>query len=270
MQIITEIGKHPLSGMQEIDALFKHVKRCKTNSQRMEVLSKMEDQLRQTFMTEFSIEIKYVGIYSDNFIVIPELKPSGKLTTTQDLVKLGHIKKLNFIIGMDLIVDATPRELTAILLHEIGHVTTHISNSIIVLHNILKPINSISNVLSRIPILGTVLFPIIIITSRSLNWTQHVFEYNADKFAVKYGYGDELAKLIHRWDTHEKNQNTFSNKRFSEKLDLAISLIKDSILGVTHPTYKSRIKTISNEMKKNYLKEYKSKTLQKVLDYYNL
>lgn len=270
MTIITEIGTAPLPGLDKIDELFKQLKRCKTNIQRLNVLVKLEDQLRKLFGTEFNIEIRHVGVYSDNFIVIPELKQVGKLTNTKDIVKLGHIKKLNFVIGILLINEATPRELTSILLHEIGHVTAHISNSIALLYKVLTPINSIISIFSKIPILGIALFPILIITSRTLNWTSHFSEYDADKFAVKYGYGDELIKVIHRWEKHEKNQKIFSNRTFSEKLELCVDLLKDFFLGDTHPDYKSRVKSIAIEIKKNYLKEYKSKTLQRVLDSYKL
>ncbi len=270
MRLITEIGKNVLSGLDKIDLLFKELKTGKNVANRGQTLVKMENQLESIFGSPFTLEIEYLGSYSDNFIVIPMLKQRGKIETEEDFVNLGTVKKMNIIIGMELVKDLRPRELTAIMLHEIGHVAGHISESVIKLYNILWPIHKVTSFLTRLPIIGFILIPIFIITSRSLNWTRHVFEYGADKFAVRYGYGDELASAAHKWAISEKKYNDISEKTLSQKLGIIVNLFKNKTVGTTHPKDEDRIKSIVQEMKTNYMNKYKSKRLQKILDYYKL
>lgn len=270
MRLITEIGKNVLPGLDKIDLLFKELKTGKNVAKRGQTLVKMENQLEKIFGSPFTLEIEYLGPYSDNFVVIPILKQAGKITTKEDFVSLGNVKKMNIIVGMELVKELRPRELTAIMLHEIGHVAEHISQSVIKLYNLLWPIHKVTNFLTKLPIIGLLLIPIFIITSRSLSWTQHVFEFSADKFAVKYGYGDELASAAHKWAKSDQKYNKLSGKTLMQKLGIIADLFSGKVFGVTHPKNEDRIKAIVQEMKKNYSNQYKSKRLQKILDYYKL
>ena len=269
MKIITEIGKHVLPGLNKLDDAFKELKVGKNSADRGKTLVKLEKQLERIFGTLFSLELEYIGPFSDNFVVIPVFKKSGKLETKEDYVKLGIVKKMNIIIGMEMIRESRPRELTAVMLHEIGHVAGHISASVDKIYRIIKPINNITNIASRLPIIGMVVLPITILTSRTLNWTSHVHEYNADKFAVKYGYGDELSSIIHRWSLLKK-KNEQSSKTLLQKLSIITSFINKKVMGTTHPKNPDRIKSIVEEMKKNYVGKYKSKRLQTILKHYDL
>ena len=172
-----------------------------------------------------------------------------------------YIKKLYIIFGGDLIDSFSPRELTAILLHELGHSFTYTSNLprlLLVLFQ--KGIGTIGMML-RVPILwlfnlisipAYILSSLIIITIvRSLTFLEHKSEYKADQFAAKYGYWDEMVKVLyklHNIDTQKK-----SNQAWWEKV---WNFIESLFTPSSHPTSSSRIEEINNQMMTSYKELY--------------
>lgn len=261
--IFLEIGIHAPSKFKKIDECFKELK-LKNKSQQHKVIIKLENVLEDIFGTVFEIDLQKIGSYVDNCAVLPQFKKVGKISYKNNIEQLGHIKKMIMILGVDLIKGSTPRELTAILLHEVGHIVNHTSNTIGIISKIISNISIVTDPLSRVPIIGGVLLPIFIFTTRTMHWTEHIGEYNADKFPVQHGYGDELVSVIHKWNLQyqrDKNKQTFIQK---------VGMLKDIILGTTHPKDTKRIQRIVESIKLNYSKKYKSKKLNKILDYYSL
>lgn len=262
IEYILEIGTNRLSGLSELDELFKQLKETTSPVQSERVKLKIEKQMQSLFGPPFEIDLHYIGPYMDNCGVIPILKSVGHIEKTEDVVKLGNVRKVYIILGMHLVSEFKPREITSIFLHEIGHIVNHLSESMSTLAQWMSRVEIILGALNNIPLVNLAILPLYIITSRTLFFTQHVREYNADKFAVEYGYGDELISVMHKWNLQSQNEE--SRKTFWQFL----SHLKYLILGSSHPDEKDRIHKMIEEIKKNYSDKYRSKKLQKILDEY--
>jgi len=256
--LILEIGTNALHGLNQVDKLFTDLKKTKNYS---EVLNKLERKLEEIFGCKFIIELARSGDWNDNCGVLPTYKSTGKIKKKEDLVKIGNIEKLNLILGENIISLLSPRELTAMFLHEVGHIVNHTSKFI----DIITATGQISKlILLVLHISGfVILLPLLIVVSRTLTWTSHIGEYNADKFAVEYGYGDEFISLIHKFD--KKHSESLSN------ISKIILSVWHFIFGSTHPDYKDRIEKVSKIMINDYTDKYKlDKKTKRILDYYEI
>ena len=202
-------------------------------------------------MTDNFVNTKHLGPYSYNFAVLPiyKKKITEKNVTEIDNIKLFEIEKVKLIIGFKLIEQLKPREVTSILLHEIGHIVAHISESTQQFIKILKPIHSILKTTSVIPILHIISLPLFLIVSRSLFFTSHMEEYNADKFAVECGYGSEMRTVLILFKNATDNKQTLSFSEIMKK-------IHNLFVGSSHPDFKDRIDEISNVLKTGFEKQY--------------
>lgn len=260
MELLYERGSHALKEFREIDALFKELKAADFSKMRP-IVTKLERAISDVVSTSIVIEIHNAGEFGDTFAVLPILKPTKTKSNIVDStsIKLHEVELLYFIIGGELINNAKPRQLTAILLHEIGHITQHISRMSLILNTVLRKVKYVSDLLSRIPIINLVFTPLFIITSRSLNFRNHAYEYDADKFAVRYGYGDDLAEWALSELKGEHKKVKFSFFKF-------IHRITDMFEGSSHPSFEKRLNSIIKEMKSNYSNQYGNKKIEKLLN----
>jgi hypothetical protein len=226
----------------------------------------MEVELEKIFGVHVIIDFHYFGTHADNFAVIPYIKPNKdvKIKKKEDFVKFINVKRIELIFGNGFIKRHTPPELTAILLHEIGHLLNYLSIMMSMILKIMYPIYLITSGFRGIPFIGTILYPLFLITSRTLHFAEHIGEYQADRFAVKYGYGDELVSAIKKWEKEDvkiKKQLTIFQR---------ISMLQELLVSSTHPANNDRILKIVKVMKKNYLYRYRGKRIQKLLDEYKV
>lgn len=266
MHYLLEVGVRRISDLKNIDVLFQKLKSAKDKSTKEKVLREMEVILEKIFSVHVVIDFHYFGLHADNFAVLPYIKPNKnvKIKEKKDFVKFINVKQIDLIFGNSFIKRHTPKELTAILLHEIGHLINYLSISRTLFLNMIYPIYLIARGFRLIPIIGVVFYPLFLITSRSLNFSEHIGEYQADKFVVKYGYGDELISAIKKWEKEET--------RVRKKLTLfeRISMLQEILTKTSHPTNEDRILKIAEIMKKNYLKQYGGKRIQKLLSEYKV
>jgi len=262
MDLIFERGTHALSEFQEVDNIFAQLKKTDFNKSRKLVL-RLETVLESIFGTDVIIELQNHGSLIDNFAVLPILKPTPEITRNiinPTAIKLYDVQKLHFFIGVELIETSKPRQLTAILLHEIGHVIQHVSVMSERINSILSNIRLVSQIMGYIPLISLIFLPIFVITTRTLNFRNHINEYHADKFATQYGYGDDLIKwcLI---NVKEKQ---------TEKINLIkiFSTLHRFLFGSSHPSFDKRILAVIEEMKSKYSKEYGNAKIEKLLNEY--
>lgn len=188
---------------------------------------------------------------------LPKIARDNPKSITPDNAK-NHIKIIYITLGKKLIKEFSPKQLTAISLHELGHVYQHTSNLGLIFPNLLNLIakggikdvdefkekNLVRRILT-IPLIAA-MFPL----SRSLTFSDHIEELNSDEYATKHGYGDELAKVFYkfsRW-TGEKRPSSWLGKVW-DKMKKAFSLS-------SHPSDIDRTCSIIEKMKKEYKKSY--------------
>jgi len=266
MKYLLEVGVRRLSDLKNIDILFRKLKSAKDKQSKEKVLREMEVELEKIFGVHVVIDFHYFGLHAYNFAVIPYIKPNKdvKIKEKKDLVKFINVKRIELIFGNDFIKEHTPPELTAILLHEIGHLLNYLSIMMTSILKIMYPIYLIARGLRMIPFIGAVFYPLFLITSRTLHFAEHIGEYQADKFSAKYGYGDELVSALKKWENEEV--------KIKKKLTIfqRISMLQELLVSSTHPANKDRILKIVEVMKKNYLHRYGGKRIQKLLDEYKV
>lgn len=267
LDVLLEVGIRSISGLKDVDVLFKRLKAAnKDKVTRQKILRELEIKLEKLFGIPVVIDYHLFGLFSENFAVFPYIKPNKdvKIKETKDMIQFINVKKVNLIFGNNFIKMHTSQELTAILLHEIGHLTNYLTKASQLFLTVLSPIFSILQGLRMLPIVSIVLFPLYILCSRSLFFIQHMGEYQADKFVAKMGYGDELISAIEKW----KKESIKIKKSLT--LMQRISMIGQFLKGSTHPTDISRIEKLIESIKVEYLKRYKNKRILKLLKQYKV
>jgi hypothetical protein len=271
---IFEVSPYRSDILKKIDYNFSQIKK---NSKDLTIRKELSENIKNfTNIDNIVITIKpkfmnaaVIPVYNRLFStrIFSSLK---KYETTEDLTALQtveesskYIRKIYILLGQDLIDEFSSRQLTAILLHEFGHCFTHTSNTPFILLKILSvtsdlishkillsiPITSLTTSIS-LPIQLSLLVSIILF-SKSLTFFEHKGEYKADQFAIKYGYGDEMIKVLNFY--HKSDTKSVIGKSWYSKLGNFIS----GILTVsTHPASSSRIKSIHDQLTKDYKKMY--------------
>lgn len=168
-----------------------------------------------------------------------------------------YIKKIYIIFGDELIDTFSSRELTAILLHELGHSFTYTSNLPRILLSLFQKGVGVIGAVIRIPILwlfnlitipAYIMSALIIMTVvRSLTFMEHKGEYKADQFAVKYGYFNEMVNVLTR--LHNKQVEIESQKSWWEKIWY---FIEGLFSPSSHPVSSRRIEELNNYMIPHY------------------
>jgi len=267
MDLIYELGTNAIPHLADIDLIFEQI-HIALNSKPVNkkfiqgLIVDLEHRLSLILKTDVFIHFYYSGDWIDNFGVMPIINPKSS-DVKNDIVNMNlfAIERLHFFIGSKLIASAQPKQMTAILLHEIGHVTKHVS---VLTSKIETLLHHIQFAFSYITLLKILFFPILIITSRSLNFKNHIDEYDADKFVNKYGYGDELASWL---SNESKLLNIKNNKRTG--LMIVYDTIIKFLFGESHPDFDKRLLEVVNNMKQTYSKEYDTLKLNQILnDYY--
>lgn len=205
---------------------------------------------------------KYNKIISFDLIQIFKDFQAGKklrrLETVEEPTK--YIDKIYIIFGKKLINNFSPRELTAILLHELGHSFIHTSNMPLILIGLLRKVFITIGFIPKVillPLIGLAWIHAFILTAacfivcRSLTFLEHRGEYKADQFAAKYGYGDEIIRVLYK--LHGVKQNEESKKSWLKKV---LNYLIKIFIPSTHPKETERILQVSDEMLSEYKKMY--------------
>lgn len=249
IKIISEASPYREPILKKIDKNFKDLKEDFYNNKVKKDLIKNIKQF--TGSKQIFISIKknmfnayVIPIYTNELFKIKNIKSNKMLDT--DISNNKYIQKIYITFGDKIIDELSSRELTAVLLHELGHVYLHKTN----VFKIMTKLLLISGMLPSFILLGTTL-PIVLIM-RSLYFFDHIEEYNADKYATKYGYGDEIIKLTNKFhNIQTKNKS---------KIRLIFEKTFKLIFGTTHPENQKRACKAAKDMFKEYKKLYPNQT----------
>ena len=236
-------------------------------------INQIAKQLSKTLKSILKIDTQLYIDSFENCMVYPEyyfISTNPKLDKDKKPIieeSLLRIKKVHFFIDIHLFMytlKLTPAELVGVLLHEIGHITYHqnfitrfFSNFLSRTKNIAifsTFISTIRFILYAMPpqIIG-IFLAIMFLFTRTLSFFEHKEEYYCDKFAVKYGYGDELAKAFIKLGKYTGNVNTKSSRGLFMKI---IDFVKTVLNIATHPVEINRICKIADRLKDEYIESY--------------
>ena len=247
------------------------------------ITKKMESELSTIYKKSFKIDIIKSGMRKNLFVmsVIPETSTLDKITmsimnkktTLQTITDLWtKCNKWTIEIDQNILTSQfTERELTALLLHEIGHVVA--SNAIpIRIKNVmqytmmsayshLNPILSdkLFNKVLKLPIMNSCTF------CNSRNDLKE--EIKADKYSAKNGYAGDLLSAIDKLTSLQKMNQSITKDSEMEKstkytLDLVddlntrkVSLVKHNLKELQKHLPESRMKAELVDFDKSLFKE---------------
>jgi hypothetical protein len=258
MNYIFEISNTVNPTLLEIDKLFDELKSEKIISKHLVILRKIELKLKSIFNYDFKLSIDYT-VDTFNVAMIPDFKLESYNNVLRNT---SEIQLINIIIGIDVIWAFNPREITSVVLHEIGHVENRLTGTLHTLRAFFQKHIYKIPIISLIPIIGGL---ISLLMLRGFYFTNHKAERLADKYVVKYGYGDELIKVMAKFQFWNKN----AKRDESGIISKIFNLLENNLLK-THPDDKTRIKQIYNTIIDNYADQYNSKQIKKILNKYKV
>jgi hypothetical protein len=241
-----------------IDNLHKELllSLSKSDYEKQQVLSKLDKTLSKIFSTKFKCYLDDRDL-KNTAGTIPELKEGKDLEPIlqEGKIQLTNVAIMHIIYGIEFVKLLTPTELTAVLLHEIGHVCYD-------LKGIWKFLNTVSSHIT--PILVVIPFYLIIqsLASLAYTFTSYQKEYLADSFAVDYGYGDELISALYKFNKNIKSPPVTKPVPF-------ITRFKNFLVWFfnighrQHPETRDRICKMIKQMEEKYNDDYNVKSILK-------
>lgn len=178
--------------------------------------------------------------------------------------------EIDSILLYDMNLNANPQEITAVLLHEIGHVVY--SNTIpqrlykVIKFKIVKLNYQLKQLISTDKIKK--LFNIAIIEScstKNYNYINNETEKVADKFVVQYCYGDELESFINK--LIKSQGNSLVNKSDKEiEQDITV-VVNWTVLNIKELEFRKT--ALRNNLKTEILQTPSTLTKRVIQDIYN-
>ena len=242
--------------LKEIDGEFLKLKNTKLVKDQRPIKKQLQILIRKfTGSKHVFVNIKkdlnnayVIPIYNGMFY--KKVKQDIKSINERGIEGSQYIDRIYITFGQKLINKLSHTQLTAVLLHELGHAFLHKSHIMIFVNSIIKSSHAIIVLISMKYFLNYFLIPIIpyLIIVRTIGFLDHKEEYNADKFAAKYGYADDIADVMLMFH----NINVKNKSKIRRIFDSIISFI----LPTSHPLSKNRLKKLHNHYMKKYQQIY--------------
>jgi Zn-dependent protease with chaperone function len=262
-QILFEVAIKRSPVLKHVDKLFREIKanpKDKTLWRQMEKKIQEFSGIKKVYFTvQASLFNAWVfPVYKDNLpSLFDEIERKPSKEQAEETAKYIKYAVINF--GDLLIDEFSARELTGILLHELGHVYQHTANYSHLLgrklfHYSRKLVSGAGLAMGVASLSNPAFLPLLLASfalSRSLTYHDHARELNADGYAAKYGYAEEIAsahlKDIRRIDKY-KSKMSWMKRIWTH--------IKLFILPSTHPSDKDRVCNMIEKMKNEHKKTY--------------
>jgi hypothetical protein len=194
--------------LAQIEDAVEQIQMKKDIPQNLELIRRMinlefKATCEQVYLTTNNTQSYFFGIH-----VFPSKKElyniADKVIRVDEKIHFENCKEFILELDSKLVynVGATPKEITAAILHEIGHKVyskqAQIRAKVMFMNSALKYGGVVAGVVKIASPVKWLLFSAILVTfSNSLNsWLRIKDELDADSFAVKYGYAVDLNSLI--------------------------------------------------------------------------
>jgi len=246
--------------LKQLDRTFE---KLKLNPKDKNVISEIENLIRKFSRIN---KVKFGVVNDTSGYVIPLYKPlfprfivkklNDKSTQTKVRVEESseYINSVYIYFGRSMISLLTSKELTAVILHEIGHSFYNTSKLSFIIPRLFKRVLAgISMKLLLFPGTSIIIFSLLILMT-PLSIYEHIAEYNADSFAVKYGYGDEIISALNKIEGLNPEKNNNHNK-VVKLLKKFFKYLYSLTLG-SHPLTENRVCDIYKKMVDDYSELY--------------
>lgn len=262
---IFEVSRSRPQELKDIERLFDQIRRLKFGSRERIILVKDLAKSISIFTKIKKVVVSTKKNYfnatvmADYNNLLPEL--FKKKIKPEEANR--YIKGFYLVIGDQMYNKLQAKELTAILLHEIGHLYQHTALLGLAAPKIVKSLSLTASWLSTFTTLASggttapITIPLSMATyalSRTLTFGEHMNELDADDYAAKHGYGDEIAKAFYKFNKIKTGGSI--ERQPKSWLGRIYKFIKKSFDVSTHPSDPDRICSVINSMKKDYVKQY--------------
>jgi len=278
---INEILKEDLIKSKNIDEVNKVFKNILDGKSVDKNLKKLEKLLNKEFNIETHIEMAHPdkemkGIYGAK--VFPSKEElhgiAYKIKETDGKYKFDRFKDVIIILDRNLFgnrkeryIDATPEELTAVLLHEIGHKVFPLEfTPLLFMKWFSSMVITILSLAAMVSVIGIAVGLLLLMFNANLNNDIYLEgEYNADSLAVKYGYGPQLLDLFEKFKGHyAKNpadMKPLDSKLTKTKVVNLFAWLKDNLTR-----RQERIVEVLEEEKENATSKAEEELIQSQID----
>lgn len=268
-ELIFEASPYRSSILKQIDEDFAALKKERSNKNIKSLMNHIKQftgikkviiSIKANYNNAFVIPIYNRKISLDVIEMFKDFENNNikELKVVEEPSK--YIDALYVVFGDNIISMFSPRELTAILLHELGHGYTHTSNMPLILMGILRKIFIGIEIVPKIillPLIGLSFIHAFFITAtcflitRSLTFLEHRGEYKADQFAAKYGYADEMIKVLNTFkNLEEEHESKYS---WWKKI---YTFLWEFLVPSSHPKTTKRILELTDKMIEDYKSMY--------------
>lgn len=265
-QCIFEVAAGRSSYLKDVDSAFVKLRKNIDDKTALRELAKaikgftgikqVVVKIRRDYFNAAVVPIynRELGIDKNIFKIVSSdsVKIDKPLQNVEESIK--YIKKIYILMGDEYFKIFTGRELTSIVLHELGHVFAHTSRFSYLLARTVRKYSFIGSGMSLVFGAGAVsalAIPISLLLftiSRSMTFLDHREEYNADQYAVKYGYGDEAIRALSRFGFEPPEKKGFWRRLFE--------WIRSLLFPKTHPEDRKRICGLVNKIRNEYINLY--------------
>ena len=266
---------HIKENITAIEILFKDIKEAASDK----IIYNKLEEIKELIYDEFNISV--MDMYQVNTVnsiffgmrIFPSREELDEITmkivSTEDGFIFENCNDIIIEIDDKLIEDFDSRQLTAVLLHEIGHkaenskLLSDIDN--VVTRNISamsKPMRDVDNNINdyndmgRRAIFSKVTIATLFSTPSVLLQGKNKKEFRADSFAVKYGYGQALSEVVLKLNAYkqptavdEKDKGSFIQymldigDTFLQRRRKILRLLKDELANSNSPYERDLLKT---------------------------
>lgn len=247
-------NKQIISQIEDTFKEFTHVKHVQ-----LTIENKWKDSLNASVLGIPFIQKVQTALFS----FLDKIKNKG-ISSEVKMKDMEHdipfyLERVYLILSPKLFNEFNERQIVAIILHEIGHLYNHdfsifnyLFNIFVILLNKSLFLGSVISLILHHAISFSAFTISIFLFSRTLTFLEHRSEYNADKYPVKYGYGDDFIEVLKKFE--EKKVTSKTNNKWLKKL---IAFMTDVFIVSTHPTTSNRIVEVAKIIRKEYCQQYK-------------
>jgi len=240
--------------LKKIDNDYDEIKSKQSRAMSVKNLSHHITQF--TKIPFVSVKIKSNSWTYSVFPIYNKNMPSIFKDKTKQTDTHKYVNKIYIVIGDNIINVMTSKELTALTLHELGHVEEHTSLLTAIISSVVGRFgDKLTTMGFVLPVIGMPLMAVGAITSYSARFFDRLEEYKSDNFATKNGYGEEMTRVLYKMKKIEHKKKLHKIKKMG-KMEKFQKFLMKMFYPSEYPSDKKRVCALINKMMNDYKKQY--------------